>query len=91
MGREETLFWGLFWSFVWDYPNDPLNLPYTSLKEVDGLTAVRVHPILLHAEVDALLESLAERVSVEEGHQDAYNLHQQDSSNTDAVLQLWLK
>ena len=67
------------------------NLPYTSLKEVDGLTTVRVHAVLLHAEVDALLESLAERVSVEESHQDADNLHQQDSSNTDAVLQLWLK
>lgn len=63
--------------------------PDTRLQEVDGLAAVPVHPVLLHAEVDSLLESLAERVSVEEGEEDTDNLHQQDRSNTDAVLQLW--
>ena len=66
-------------------------LPDSSLEEVHSLAAVPVHPVLLHTEVDPLLESLAERVSVEKGYEDADNLYQQDSSNADAVLQLWLK
>ena len=60
--------------------------PDTRLQEVDGLAAVPVHPVLLHAEVDPLLQGLAEGVSVQEGHQDTRYLHQQDSSDTDAVL-----
>ena len=60
--------------------------PHTCLQQVHGLAPLRVHPVLLHAEVDPLLEGLAQRVAIEERDQDTDDLHQQDSSNTDAVL-----
>lgn len=58
----------------------------TGLQQVHRLAGVGAHPVLLHAEVDPLLQGLAEGVSVQEGHQDTRYLHQQDSSDTDAVL-----
>ena len=41
----------------------------------------------LHAEEDALLQRLAERVSVHEGDDHAHKLHEENTADADSVLQ----
>ena len=58
------------------------------LEKIHGIVALGLLPVQLHALVDALLESLHDALSEDEGDHDGNELYEKEAAKTERILKI---